>query len=385
MRRHPATASTVGRMTVTFEQIVALPKVLLHDHLDGGVRPSTVVDLAEQAGHALPTSDPDALAAWFRAQANGGSLEEYLDTFVHTAGVMQTSEALRRVAREAVVDLAADGVVYAEERFAPELHQDGGLSLQQVVDAVRTGADEGIAAAAEAGRSIRVRLLLCAMRQSDRADEVAALALANRDRGVVGFDIAGPEAGFPASTMGAAFATLRGARFPVTVHAGEAAGSDSLDGAVDVGALRIGHGIRLIDDITLADPPEGAAPDAVPPARLGRLAHWVRDRRIALEVCPSSNLQTGGAASIAEHPVTTLLRLGFAVTVNTDNRLQSGTSMSRELWQLVTQAGWTLDDVRAVTVTAAQHAFVHEDERRDLIDRVVLPGHAPFGTGRPPR
>jgi adenosine deaminase len=359
-------------MTVTLEQIVALPKVLLHDHLDGGVRPATVVDLAAQAGHDLPTTDPEALAAWFRDAADSGSLEAYIATFVHTAGVMQTADALRRVAGEAVEDLAADGVVYAEERFAPELHQAGGLSLQQAVDAVRAGLAEGETAAAAQGRTIRTGLILCAMRQSDRADEIAALALANRDRGVVGFDVAGPESGFPASAMSAAFAQLRTARFPVTVHAGEAAGADSMDDAVDVGALRLGHGIRLMDDIT-------ASGDTF---RLGRLAHWVRDRRIALEVCPTSNVQTGGAVSIAKHPVTTLLRLGFAITVNTDNRLQSRTSLSRELHLLVTEAGWTPDDLRTVTLTAARHAFCHEDERTDLIDRVLLPGHAPLGSGR---
>ncbi len=374
----------------TPEQIAVLPKVLLHDHLDGGLRPATVVELAAEAGHALPTTDPEELGRWFYAQADSGSLEAYIDTFVHTAGVMQTASALRRVAREAVVDLAADGVVYVEERFAPELHQAGGLSLQHVVDAVREGVAEGVADAAAAGHEIRVGLLLCAMRQSDRADEVAALALANRDRGVVGFDIAGPEVGHPAHEMGAAFASLRAARLPVTVHAGEAAGRESLDGAVDVGALRIGHGIRLMEDITL---PEGGLPaDAQDAAgagaaqtgavRLGRLAHWVRDRRIALEVCPTSNLQTGGAPSIAAHPVTTLLRLGFAVTVNTDNRLQSATSMTREMTRLVDDAGWTFDDLRAVTLTAARHAFVHSDERRDLIDRVILPGYATLGTGR---
>ncbi|WP_217614858.1 adenosine deaminase [Cellulomonas sp. GbtcB1] len=360
-------------MTVTFEQIVALPKVLLHDHLDGGVRARTVVELAEKVGHELPATDPDALAAWFRDAADSGSLEAYIATFSHTLAVMQRPKALRRVAREAVLDLAADGVVYVEERFAPELHQEGGLSLQQAVDAVLEGLAEGEAEAAADGRPIRARLLLCAMRQSDRADEIAALALANRDRGVVGFDIAGPEAGFPASALGAAFAQLRTARFPVTVHAGEAAGRDSMDEAVDVGALRLGHGVRLVDDIRHDD-------DGTPV--LGRLAHWVRDRGIALEVCPTSNLQTGAAASIAEHPVTTLLRLGFAVTVNTDNRLQSRTGLSRELHLLVTEAGWTVDDVRTVTLTAARHAFVHADERQDLIDRVIVPGHAPTGTGR---
>jgi adenosine deaminase len=360
---------------LTPESVRRAPKALLHDHLDGGLRPATVVDLAADSGYsALPTTDVEALGRWFRDAADSGSLVRYLETFAHTVGVMQSYDALRRVAREAVEDQAADGVVYAEERFAPELHQSGGLSLQQAVDAVLAGLAEGEAAAAEQGRTIRAGLLLCAMRQSDRADEVAALALANRDRGVLGFDIAGPERGFPAGELGAAFALLRAARFPVTVHAGEAVGAESVDQAVDVGALRLGHGIRLMDDITV--PADGGAP------RLGRLAHWVRDRRIALEVCPTSNLQTGGAASVAAHPVTTLLRLGFAVTVNTDNRLQSRTSLSRELHLLVTEAGWTLDDVRTVTLTAARHAFVHEDERQHLIDRVILPGYASLSEGR---
>jgi adenosine deaminase len=350
---------------MTPEQIAALPKVVLHDHLDGGLRPATVAELAARNGHHLPVDDPDELADWFYRQATSGSLEAYIATFEHTLAVMQDTEGLTRAAREAVLDLAADGVVYAEQRFAPEQHQRGGLTLQQVVDAVRAGVAEGEAEARAAGREIRTNLLLCAMRQTDRAEEIAALALANRDRGVVGFDIAGPEAGYPAQGMGATFARLRAARFPVTVHAGEAAGAESVDQAVEVGALRLGHGVRLTED--LHDDGAGAT-------RLGRLAHWVRDRRIALEVCPTSNLQTGAATSIAEHPVTRLLRLGFAVTVNTDNRLQSRTSMTTELHRLVEDAGWTRDDLLAVTLTAARHAFCHQDEREDLIRRVIAPG-----------
>lgn len=357
---------------MTPEQIAALPKVVLHDHLDGGLRPATVVELAARIGHRLPVDDPAELADWFYRQAASGSLEAYIATFEHTLAVMQDAEGLARAAREAVLDLAADGVVYAEERFAPEQHQRGGLSLQQVVDAVRAGVDEGMAEAAAQGREIRMNLLLCAMRHTDRADEIAALALANRDRGVVGFDIAGPEAGYPAQSMGASFARLRSARFPVTVHAGEAAGAQSVDEAVEVGALRIGHGVRLTEDLH---------DDGAGGTRLGRLAHWVRDRRIALEVCPTSNLQTGAATSIAEHPITRLLRLGFAVTVNTDNRLQSATSMTTEMHRLVDQAGWGIEDLRATTVTAARHAFTHQDEREDLIRRVIEPGYS-VPTGR---
>ena len=354
----------------------ALPKVLLHDHLDGGVRPATVVELSAEVGHTLPTTDPDALGRWFVDAAASGSLPRYLETFEHTLAVMQTADGLRRVAREAALDLAADGVVHAEQRYAPEQHQRAGLTLQQVVDAVREGFAEGEAQAREQGHEIRVVQVLSAMRQADRADEIAALALANRDAGVVGFDIAGPEDGFPPSRHASAFRTVREASFPATVHAGEDGGLDSMADALHVaGALRLGHGVRIADDVRVE--PDGTH-------RLGRLAHWVRDRRVPLEVCPSSNLQTGAAASVATHPVTTLLRAGFEVTVNTDNRLQSGTSLSRELGLLVREAGWTLDDVLAVTVTAARHTFLHEDERRALVDRIVRPARTP-GTARPGR
>lgn len=343
--------------------IATLPKVLLHDHLDGGLRPATIVELAEDVGHELPTTDPEELGAWFHQAASSGSLEWYLETFAHTVAVMQTPAALRRVAREAVVDLAADGVVYAEQRYAPEQHLTRGLSLQEVVDAVQEGLAEGVADAAEAGRSIRVGTLLTAMRHADRGAEIAALALANRDRGVVGFDIAGAEAGFPPSRHAAAFRTLREASFPVTVHAGEAAGLESIAEALHVAlALRLGHGVRLVEDIGPGEDPE-----------LGRLAHWVRDQQVPLEMCPSSNVQTGAAPSIAEHPVTRLKDLGFAVTVNTDNRLMSGTTLTREMALLVEQAGWTLRDLQVVTLTAAWNAFLHHDERQDLVDQVLLP------------
>ena len=354
----------------------ALPKVLLHDHLDGGLRPRTIVELSAGIGHELPTTDPDALGRWFVEAAGSGSLPRYLETFTHTLAVMQTAEGLRRVAREAVLDLAADGVVHAEERYAPEQHQERGLTLQQVVDAVRDGIAQGEAEARSAGHEIRVVQVLSAMRQADRSDEIAALALANRDAGVVGFDIAGPEDGFPPSRHAAAFRVVRDASFPATVHAGEDAGLDSMAQALHVaGAVRLGHGVRLPDDVH--EGPDGSW-------RLGLLAHWVRDRRVPLEVCPSSNLQTGAAASVAAHPVTLLRRAGFEVTVNTDNRLQSGTSLSRELGLLVREAGWTLDDVVDVTVTAARHTFLHQDERRALVDRITGPA-VPPGAARPGR
>ncbi|WP_448631527.1 adenosine deaminase [Cellulomonas soli] len=357
------------------EQVRALPKVLLHDHLDGGLRPATIIELAAAAGHELPESTPEALGAWFVRAASSGSLELYLETFVHTVAVMQSAENLRRVARESVLDLAADGVVLAEQRYAPEQHLAGGLTLQQVVDAVQAGFAEGVAQAAQQGRTIRVGTLLTAMRHADRADEIAALALANREAGVVGFDVAGAEAGFPPSRHASAFRMLRDASFPATVHAGEAAGLDSVAEAVHLaGACRLGHGVRLLDDVH-----EDLAQSG---PRLGPLAHWVRDRRIPLETCPTSNVQTGAARSVAEHPVTRLRRLGFAVTVNTDNRLQSGTTLSRELALLVERAGWTPGDLRDVTITAAQHSFVHHDERTRLVVDVIEPAYAAATGGR---
>src|SRR5699024_525897 len=188
-----------------------------------------------------------------------GSLEQYLETFAHTTAVMQTTEELHRVAKEAVLDLAADGVVYAEQRYAPEQHLQRGLSLQEVVDAVQSGLDDGVAQAARDGHQIRVGTLITAMRQADRADEIAELALANRDRGAVGFDIAGPELGFPPTRQSRAFRTLREANFPYTIHAGEADGPQSIWQAVQqCHTLRLGHGVRIIEDITDAHDPESA-------------------------------------------------------------------------------------------------------------------------------
>jgi len=362
-------------MSLSRETIAALPKVLLHDHLDGGLRPATMIELADQVDHELPATDPDALGEWFVAAADSGSLERYLETFEHTVAVMQTTDALTRVAREAVVDLAADGVVYAELRYAPEQHLRRGLSLQQVVDAVHAGIAEGKAEAARAGRTIEAGTLLSAMRQNDLADEIAALTLANRDRGAVGFDIAGPEDGFPPSRQRTAFQTLREANFPYTIHAGEAAGPESIWEALQLcGALRLGHGVRIIEDIELG--PASDAAGAGTQATFGTLASWVLDRQVPLEVCPCSNLQTGIAATVAEHPISTLWHLGFAVTINTDNRLMSGTSMTHEMELLVTEAGWTLDDLEEATLLAAWNAFAPHHIKQQLVTNQVEPGFA---------
>ncbi|HEX5534134.1 MAG TPA: adenosine deaminase [Actinomycetales bacterium] len=359
------------------EDVVDLvPKVLLHDHLDGGLRPETVLELAADVGHELPASDAEALASWFRQSADSGSLVQYLETFEHTVGVMQTEEALRRVARECALDLASDGVVYAEVRYAPEQHLTAGLTLEQVVSAVEAGFRAGESEAAAVGNPIRVGTLLTAMRHAARSREIAELAVAFRQDGVVGFDIAGAEAGYPPSRHLDAFEYLHRENFPFTIHAGEAFGLPSIWEAVQVcGADRLGHGVRIVDDVHVRPAGSGGQVGGHR-VDLGRLAGWVRDKRIPLEMCPSSNVQTGAALSIAEHPITLLKDLRFRVTLNTDNRLMSGTSMSREMRLLARDAGWTLDDLRWVTVNAMKSAFIPFDERLALINDVIKPAYA---------
>jgi adenosine deaminase len=359
-------------MPVAADTILAAPKVLLHDHLDGGLRPATVIDLAGQTGYAeLPTTDPTTLGEWFGEAADSGSLERYLETFAHTVGVMQTRESLVRVAAECAADLAADGVVYAEVRFAPELHVEHGLSLKQVVEAVLAGFRDGAAAAAGAGHRIRIGTLLTAMRHAARSMEIAELAVRYRDEGVVGFDIAGAEAGYPPTRHLDAFEYLQRENFHFTIHAGEAFGLPSIWQAIQwCGADRLGHGVRIIDDIAV---PEGGAADGI---RLGRLAEYIRDKRIPLEMCPTSNVQTGAAKSIAQHPIGLLRRLHFRVTVNTDNRLMSKCSMSSEMLALVEAFGYGWADLQWLTVNAMKSAFIPFDERLALINEVIKPGYA---------
>ncbi|MFI9305330.1 adenosine deaminase [Streptomyces triculaminicus] len=353
----------------TPEQIRRAPKVLLHDHLDGGLRPGTIVDLAAAAGYdKLPETDPDKLGIWFREAADSGSLERYLETFAHTCAVMQTREALVRVAAECAEDLAEDGVVYAEVRYAPEQHLEAGLTLEQVVEAVNEGFREGERRARANGHRIRVGALLTAMRHAARALEIAELANRYRDTGVVGFDIAGAEAGFPPTRHLDAFEYLKRENNHFTIHAGEAFGLPSIWQALQwCGADRLGHGVRIIDDIEIAE--DGTV-------TLGRLASYVRDKRIPLEMCPTSNLQTAAATSYEEHPIGLLRKLHFRATVNTDNRLMSGTSMSLEFEHLVKAFGYSLDDMQWFTVNAMKSAFIPFDERLAMISDVIKPGYA---------
>jgi adenosine deaminase len=351
----------------TDQRFIDAPKVLLHDHLDGGLRPDTILEIADDVGHRLPADSADALDRWFVESANSGSLERYLETFVHTVAVMQRPDDLRRVASECVIDLADDGVVYAEVRYAPELHLEHGLTLDEVVRAVQEGLDNGAAEATRRGRAIVVRQIVTAMRQAANSREIAELCVRHRDSGVCGFDIAGAEAGYPPSRHLDAFEYLRRENAHFTIHAGEAFGLPSIWEALQwCGAERLGHGVRIIDDIEVVD---GRA-------KLGRLAAYVRDRRVPLEMCPSSNLQTGAAPSIGDHPIGLLTKLRFRVTVNTDNRLMSATTMSREMELVCDGFNYDLEDMRWFTVNAMKSAFLPFDRRLDLIERVVKPGYA---------
>ncbi len=355
-------------MAPSLDQVRRAPKVLLHDHLDGGLRPSTVVDLAEAIGYkGLPTNDPEELARWFVTEAPRRNLVRYLEGFTHTVAVMQTKEALERVARECVEDLAEDGVIYAEVRFAPELHTEAGLHLEPVVEAVLSGFADGMEQARAAGRPMVVRALLTAMRTAARSLEIAELAVRYRDVGVAGFDVAGPEAGYPPTLHLEAFTLVQRENFHATVHAGEAFGLPSIWQALQwCGAERLGHGVRIVDDITVKE--DGGV-------TLGRLASYVRDLRVPLELCPTSNVHTGAVGSLAEHPIGLLRRLGFRVTINTDNRLMSGVSLSSEMARCAEVFGWGWADLRWLSINAMKSSFFEFDERLALINGVIKPGY----------
>ena len=354
--------------TPTSDQIKRVPKALLHDHLDGGLRPETIIEIAQQIGYKkLPTDDPIKLADWFEESCNSHSLVRYLETFSHTIAVMQSKEAIIRVSRECAIDLARDGVVYAEVRGAPELFTEQGLTLDQVVEATLEGYKQGMAEAASEGNKIRVESLLCGMRQNNRSQEAAAAVVKYRDKGVVGFDIAGPEDGFPPTNQLETFEYLRKENAHFTIHAGEAYGLPSIWEAIQIcGAERLGHGVRIIDDIDFS----GDKP------KLGPLASYVRDRRIPLELCPTSNLQTGAAKTYSEHPIGMLAKLRFRVTLNTDNRLMSRTSMSNEMSECVKSFGWKFTDLQRVTVNALKSSFIPFEERLEIIEKVVKPSYA---------
>jgi adenosine deaminase len=354
-------------MNLDTPTLQSLPKVLLHEHLDGVLRPQTVIDLARAEGYAgLPTQDPEELARWFHQGASQGSLAKYLEGFVHTIAVMQTEEALERVAYEQAEDLASDGVLYFETRFAPVFHTRKGLTHQQIVSAVLKGLQRG-----RTDFGVVSRLLICAMRSQDPAisREMAELAVDFRDRGVAGFDLAGEEGGYPPKKHVEAFHFIQRQNFNITIHAGEGFGKESIWQAIQYcGAHRIGHGVRLIEDIAV-----GADGKVV---KLGDLAQYVLDKRIPLEICLLSNVQTGAAKSLAEHPFKTFFQEKFRVTLNTDNRLMSDTTMTREFAAARDTFGLTLDDFEKLTINAMKSAFIPYSERIAFIYNVIKPGYA---------
>jgi adenosine deaminase len=350
-------------MGLDLEALQALPKVSLHDHLDGGLRPQTIIELAADIGHELPAEGTDDLGRWFSEAADSGSLVPYLETFDQTIAVMQTAANLRRIAAEFVADLAADGVIYAEARWAPEQHLKAGLTLAEAVEAVRDGLAEGMAGCRARGQEIEVRQLLTAMRQSEPTLDVAELTLRYRNRDVAGFDLAGPENGYPPSRFLESFQLLRRHRAYYTIHAGEAAGPESICESVQVcGANRIGHGVAIIEDIQ-QDERGGEL--------LGDFAAYVLNRQIPLEMCPSSNVQTGAVASVQEHPIHRLDRLGFRVTVNPDNRLMSATTLTREFALLAEAFDYSLEDVRRLGINAAKSVFAPYGVRKALVARIA--------------
>jgi adenosine deaminase len=341
-----------------------LPKVLLHEHLDGGLRPATIIELAlKHKYRKLPSQDPAELGKWFFQGANYGNLPKYLAGFIHTIAVMQTEEALERVAYEQVEDLKKDGVVYFETRFAPVFHTKGGLSQQQVVAAVLRGLERGY-------RDFHLpgRLIICAMRNMKVSLEMAELAVGFRSYGVVGFDLAGEEWGYPPKKHMEAFHYIQRENFNITVHAGEGYGKESIWQAIQYcGAHRIGHGVRLIEDIAVAT---GGA------VKLGDLAQYVLDKRIPLEICLNSNVHTGATRSLPEHPFGTFFKEKFRVTLNTDNRLMSQTSMTQEFQTAVEVFGLNIDDFEKITINAMKSAFIPYSERCDIIYQVIKPGYA---------
>jgi len=354
-------------MRITERLIRTLPKVVLHDHLDGGLRPKTVIELARQSGYkGLPTENPAELADWFHRGARRGSLPLYLEGFVHTTGVMQTEEALERVTYEMMEDMKNDGVVYVETRFAPVFHTQQGLHWENVVNAVLKGLDRG-----KKDLGVDYGLIICAMRNMKLSLEMAELAVDYRERGVVGFDLAGEEGGYPPKKHVDAFHYIQRENFNITVHAGEAFGKESIWQAIQwCGAHRIGHATRLVEDIGLDKHNRKKI------VRMGYLAQYVLDKRLPLEICLTSNVDTGAVKSLEEHPFGLFHKYKFRVTLNTDDRLMSNTTMTKE-YRIAHQVfKLSLDDLEKLTINAMKSAFLPYNRRIQVIYDVIKPGYA---------
>lgn len=336
---------------LTRDTILAWPKAELHVHLDGSLRLATLLDLARTAKKVdlLPADDEDGLARALEKIDGSASLEEYLAWFGYSIPVMQSADALYRIAYELAEDAAAENVRYLEVRYGPILHTEEGLTLDAVDDAVLAGLR-----AAERDFGIRTGVIVCGLRDRFESASLAQaeLAVRHRDRGVVGFDLAGGERGNPADMHGAAFYAARKHLLNITIHAGESFGPASIRQALfKCGAHRIGHGVTLGQD------PE--------------LLRYFVDRQIPLEVCPTSNVQTHVVASYEAHPVAEYVRAGVPVTINTDNRLFSHTTVTDELWLAHTRCGIPADDLRQVVLNGFRHAFLPYREKAALLDEVT--------------
>ncbi|MBE2280790.1 MAG: adenosine deaminase [Ignavibacteriaceae bacterium] len=350
---------------MTSEEIIKkVPKVLLHDHLDGSLRPSTIIELADKYNYTkLPSTNPEELASWFFRGANKGNLVEYLQGFEHTCAIMQTKEALKRVAFENLEDCKKDGICYIEIRFAPVFHTLNGLYPEDVVAAVLEGLEEG-----REEFKVDFGLILCGMRNMKGTEEIAELAVNFRKKGVVGFDLAGEEGGYPPKKHIEAFDFIKRANFNITIHAGEAFGKESIWQALQwCGAHRIGHGTRLIEDMTIID-------EETSKAKMGELAQFILDKRIPIEICLLSNVHTGAVASLEEHPLGIFYRNGFRVTLNTDNRLMSNTSMTKEFVTASKIFNLNINDIEKITINSMKSAFRSFDDRLKIIYDVIKPG-----------
>ena len=360
-------------MKISETLLRAIPKVLLHDHLDGGLRATTIIELARDAGYsALPTEDPGELGVWFHRGAQRGSLPLYLEGFTHTTAVMQSEEALERVSYEMMEDMVNDGVVYVETRFSPLFHTEKGLHWDGVVNAVLRGLERG-----REDFGVEYGLIICAMRNMNLSQEMAELAVDFRERGVVGFDLAGEEGGFPPKKHVDAFHYIQRENFNITIHAGEAFGKESIWQAIQwCGAHRIGHATRLIEDIGL-DPHE---PGKI--VKMGYLAQYILDKRLPLEICLTSNVDTGAVESVEEHPFGLYYRYRFRVTLNTDDRLMSDTTMTKEFHLAHKAFKLGLDDLEKLSINAMMSAFIPYNRRIKMIYDVIKPGYAKARKGR---
>jgi adenosine deaminase len=356
-------------MTLTRDVLQRMPKVLLHDHLDGGLRPRTVIELAREYGVELPTNDERELEEWFHKGAMVGNLSQYLEGFAVTCSVMQRPEALARVAEEMIEDVAADGIAYVETRFSPLFHTEKGLRHDQVLEAVIKGLERGREA-----HGVRWGVILCAMRSMDPMTSlaIAELAVAYRNRGVVGFDLAGDEMGHPPKHHLEAFHFVQRENFNITVHAGEAFGKESIWQALQFcGAHRIGHGTRLREDLFL----EGSRV-----AGIGTLAGYILDKRIPIEICLTSNLHTGAAASYDDHPFRYFFDKRFRVTLNTDNRLMSDVTMTGEYEVAAREYGLDFNDLEKISINSMKSSFLPYNQRLAVIYDVLKPGFARLRT-----